>query len=137
MRVGQRSPAELGACRSGPHVNRNVIWTRGKVTPWQKRARDKVGALLQSRGHSSAFATVPVATDAMLDHRPGDVYLTTSFERGTSRYEIYIYKDEAGVMINGNWTAFELPDWDSDREVLLGGFLEYLTAKLERPSSHE
>jgi hypothetical protein len=56
-----------------------------------------------------------------------ETYYKADINHNNQFLEIYVYNDEAGVMIDKeNWTIFEKPDYDSPDE-LIKSFIEHLT----------
>jgi hypothetical protein len=46
-------------------------------------------------------------------------YNIVQFVRGEDTVELFIYVNEAGIMVNANdWTIFEAPDFESEEELI-------------------
>ncbi len=46
-------------------------------------------------------------------------YYKLDLEHGSHKFEIYVYTDEAGFMIDGhNWIICERPDYSNDEELI-------------------
>ena len=119
-----------GPRQTGPQLKTTLSGQRRTVTNWQSQAKSEIATLLKVLGDTVTFESVEVRENPALDHQAGDVYLTTTVNRGEHRYKIYIYSDEAGVDVNGTWRPFELPDWNNDPKELLDGFAGFLRETL-------
>lgn len=55
-----------------------------------------------------------------------ETYFIVQFPWGADTVELFIYVNEAGVMVNGkDWTIFEAPDFDSD-DLLIEAYVEHV-----------
>lgn len=60
-----------------------------------------------------------------------ETYFIIQFSWGADAIELFIYANEAGVMVNGkDWTIFEAPDFDSD-ELLIAAYAQHLAELLK------
>lgn len=55
----------------------------------------------------------------------GEDYLIITPVHNATNYEIYIYTDEAGLLIHRDWYMFELPDFNNDSDLLKRRFIEF------------
>jgi hypothetical protein len=63
-----------------------------------------------------------------------EAYYKADVQAGKKKVEIFVYDDEAGVMVDGHdWTPCERPDYDSDAE-LVEAFANKLAEKLANPT---
>jgi hypothetical protein len=58
-------------------------------------------------------------------------FYEASFQVGGHHVEIFIYPDEAEFSIDGQWSQFETPDFDGERE-LAAAFAASLSSSLRR-----
>lgn len=55
-----------------------------------------------------------------------ETYFIVQFPHNADEIELFIYDNEAGIMINGTtWTIFESPDFDSE-ELLVAAFQSHV-----------
>ncbi len=55
-----------------------------------------------------------------------ETYYTYALEKMGHKFEVYVYSDEAGFMVDGHdWSICERPDYTSDEE-LINSFIEKL-----------
>lgn len=90
------------------------------LTDFQKACLEAIGQLLRSKSRSFEPHRV--------EGKEEDYY-RVSISVDLDEIEVYVYGDEAGYSLRGEWHIRESPDYDSDQD-LISAFLEDLTQLL-------
>ena len=72
------------------------------------------------------WRTVECKPDESVGHVPGDVYCQTKFEHAGHIYDLYVYTDEAGADVDGQWFIYERPDCQCDDARLTSAFTRFI-----------
>lgn len=72
------------------------------------------------------WCTMDGAPDEALGHKSGDVYLRATFEPGGHSCDLYVYADEAGADVDGQWFIYERPDYQNDDVQLIGAYTRFI-----------
>ncbi len=92
------------------------------MTEFQGRCLEKVKQLLHDKG----LADKLVFQEIQGRH---EQYLLAEQTLGKTKYQIYIYADEAGLMVLDKWSICERPAF-TDELVLIQAFCQLLAEKL-------
>lgn len=91
--------------------------------PFQEACMRKAVKILEEAGLPARFERVDGEHEA---------YYRVAGTVGTQTMEVYVYRDEAGFMVNGQeWTICERPDYDGD-DALIEAFLEKLQGRIQK-----
>jgi len=101
------------------------------TTRFQAECVAEVKRLLSSRGKTIDFKPRALKEEPVLNQSEGDVALVGCFESEGSRFEVWVYPDEAGFYKDGSWSIAETTIGES-ADALLRGFLETLEASINR-----
>ena len=93
-----------------PELEFRDTWedTRSEMNDFQEKCKTLVDRVLKKKGLRASFA------EAGKNER----YLVAQFRSPTQKYEVYIYENEAGLMVGNDWLICEQPDFVSADELI-------------------
>ena len=85
------------------------------MTDFQKQCHEALQAVFDAYDIAPNFETFPDSTLVVEDNQ---TYLRAELTHSGRYYDVYIYADEAGADIGGNWYIFETQDFPEPNSLI-------------------
>jgi hypothetical protein len=103
------------------------------ITRFQTACMEAVKELLSGSGQTIEFEMRELK-ESLVYWSKGEVSYVGCFESDGTRFEVWIYPDDAGFLKDGSWHVWEGVDFDST-DALLRSFIDGLTASINKGSA--
>ena len=97
---------------------------------FQRRCLSALGPVLGALETDVRWEHVECAADEDFGHIAGDVYCRARFEHAGHSFDLYVYTDEAGAYVDGQWFIYEWPDFKDEDSRLIKTFVRFIGACL-------
>lgn len=96
------------------------------MRPFPRQCLIELRSALEGLSRELLWDAVECAPDSALGHEAGDVYCRAQFEHAGRSYDLYVYTDEAGANVDGQWFIHERWDCENDDAYLISAFVRFI-----------
>ena len=88
------------------------------MTPFQQILNEELNKIAHKNRATIICSTYDCEPNTLIGHEIGDKYIETTINKNDLTMVVYIYTDEASVKIEDSTIMFELPDYETDENLL-------------------